>query len=141
MDKRAMGRIHEADDAVVNWAVQDRRNVNPPIGRRRQRERQDVGNGLVGLLGVGDEHPHIAVTFTARVGGESDLLRLNRRILDQRWNSSASAARIELPAMVSTFDAVSLHSSKRKWHAAVWADIAQSRDFAFGGPTNHDRET
>ena len=78
MDERPVERINQTDDAIIDRAVHQLRNLNHSIRRGRQGERRDVRNRLVRLQRVGDEHPHIAVSFAARIRADANFVGLDR---------------------------------------------------------------
>ena len=130
MDEGSVCRVHQADNSVVDRTVQEGRNLNHAIGRRRQRKRRDVGNCLIRLLRIGDEHPHIAVSFATGVGRHADLLGLDWRALYQSGNALAAAFVVESPAMIGALHAIVAHVSERQRHAAMRANIPHGRDIS-----------
>ena len=140
MDEGAMGRVHQADDAVVDGAIQQRRNMNHPIGRRGERQSRHLRHDLVRLLRVGNKDPHIAVSLAAGIGRDADFVCLNGGVCDQRRNPLATTGLIEPPAMVGAFDAVAVHLAERERHPPVGANVAHGCDGPLGGFADEDRE-
>ena len=130
MDEGTVGRIQQPDDAIVNGTLQGGRVMNHPIRGRGKRQRQHVRDGLVRLLRVGNEHPYVAIPFTAGVGGDTNFVDLNGGVLDQRRNFPATACLIELPTMIGTFDTVAFHFAEGQWHPTMGTNVAHGCDGA-----------
>jgi len=132
MDKGAVERIHQADNAVIDRAVEQRRKLNHSIGRGRQGKRRDVGNRLMRLQRVWNEHPHITISLMTRIRGHADLVGLDGRPLDERRNVLAPAFVIESPTVITTLHAIAAEPPEGERHSTVRADIPEGCDISRG---------
>lgn len=112
MDEGAMGWIHEADDAVVDGAIEDGRDLHHAVGRGWQRQTRQFRHRLIGLLRIGEKDPHVSIFIPAGIGCDADFLCLKWGAFDQSGDMAAAAARVELPAMIRTFDALAVKMAK-----------------------------
>ena len=130
MDERAMGWIHQADDAIVDRAIEDGRDLHHAIRRGGQRQTRQIRDRLIELLRIVKKDPHVSIFIPAGIGRNADFLRLKRGTFDQRGDMAAAAARIELPAMVRAFDPLPVKMAERQRHPAMRTDIPHGRDLA-----------
>src|SRR5262249_30350527 len=107
-----VSRVHQAYNAIVDGAIQKPGKMNQPIWRRWERQWRHIRDSLVWLLRVWDEHPDIAIPFTANISRDADLVHVNRGVFGQCRNPLAPARLIKLPPMVRTLDTVAFHLSK-----------------------------
>src|ERR1700756_5389969 len=71
MDKRAVGRVHQADDAVVHVAGQIGGEVGRPGFPGEARQRRwfgEVFGAQAAAAGIGYVHPGVAVALYAWIG-------------------------------------------------------------------------
>ena len=114
--------------------------MNHPIGRRRERKRRHIRNGLTRSLRIRDKHQHIAVSFAARVGGDADFVDVNEGAFDQRRNSPATSFLIEPPTVVGTLNTVAFHFAEGQRHPAMGANVTHGRDGAVRSFADEDWE-
>ena len=139
MHKGTVGRVHESDDAVVDGAVQNRRNLDHAIGFGRERETREFRNRLFRLLRIREKHPHVPILILAGVGRDADLFGLERGPFHECRNMAAAATGIELPSVIGAFDALSIKVSERERHAAMGAYVAHRRHLALAVTADEDR--
>src|ERR1019366_3144827 len=130
----AVGRIHQADDAVVHTD----RHVGGEIGgfvfadefrHFRSGKRRLVGFGKACTNGalIGKKDPNKTVSLFAGITAGIDAVNLQLLIRGERGNQLALAGTgLKAPAMVAALDLLAVKAAARERHAAMGAGVAQS---------------
>ena len=134
MDKRAVCRIHQSDDSVIDAAWQISSQICDFVmlaeffdfGSRRWRG-SGLGKAGAGETGIRNEYPNEIVAFFAGITAGIDAIDFQFLIGDQRWNQrTLSGVRVEPPAVIRTLHLCAVQLSAGKRHAAVRTGIAES---------------
>ena len=109
MDIGAVGGVHQADDGVVDVAVEIHRLDQLGLAADHAGEDRRLMVRFRRIAGV-RRHPDEDKTlaFTHRIGSHADAVRLEGLILDQRRNGGADPVGAEAPAVIGTFDRLAL---------------------------------
>ncbi|MNQ95969.1 hypothetical protein D3C85_1115540 [compost metagenome] len=144
MDEGAVGGVHQADDGVVDMAVEihglDQLHLALGAGEER---RLVVGLGRIARVrGHPDEDQALALAH--RIGPDLDAVRLKGLILDQGRNGGADAVRTEAPAVIGALDRLALarlldQTPGRQGRGAMRTDVAHGIDLARTRPADQDR--
>ncbi len=144
MDVRPVGGIHQADDGVVDMAVE----IHPLDQARladgaRKLRRLLIRLGRVAGVGRHPDEDH-ALALAHRIGADLDALSLKRLILDQRRDGRADAVGPEAPAVIGAFDRLALaglldQPPGRQRRRAVGTDVAHPIDLAGARAADQDR--
>ena len=109
VDVRAVGGVHQADDGVVDMAVEIHRLDQLGLAADHAGEDRRLMVRLHRIAGVRrhpDEDDPLALAH--RIGPHANAVRLERLILDQRRNGGADAVGTEAPAVIGAFDRFAL---------------------------------
>src|ERR1051325_1395657 len=139
MHERPVRRIHQPDDSLVHMRRQIARQVSALVSlaeRSQLRYRgRSLGQSRRGRIHV---HPNVAVALLAEVMPGKDPLRLQFVLARQRWNLHAlPAASIELPAVISALQVLSVKPSVRERDAPVRTGIAHRKRLSLVRPSQH----
>src|ERR1700728_3827771 len=135
MNEGTVGGIHEADDAVIDadrhFGLQIgefvlraeffdlRSQVGSPKGR---------GESQAWRARIGDKHPNKTVLFFAGITARIDAIHFEMLIGGERGDQLALAiVHVELPAVVSALEILSIESAAVERHAAMRAGVAQRK--------------
>jgi hypothetical protein len=139
-----VGGVHQADDGVVDMAVEIHRLDQFGLAAHNAWEdRRFVirRHRIAGVRRHPDEDDPLALAH--RIGPDADAVRLEGLILDQGGNSGADAVGPKAPAVIGAFDGLALaglfdQPTGRQGRGAVRTDVAHRIDLArAGAPDQH----
>ena len=116
MDKRAVRRVHQPDDGVV-----DRRCEADSLDEIGWSSVEPVEQGDLGRWGGVDaeEHPDVPLHLTHRVAAHMDMLGREGLARHQRRDKGALPAGVETPAVIAALDLTPVKSAGAQRHAAM----------------------
>ncbi len=119
-----MRRVHQADDGVVDAAMEELALV-PAWARVRHADARWLALRRRRLAaGGGHVDPDEPVLLAHRIGFDLDVRRLDRLAADEGGYRCADAVAAEAPAVIGAFDrVVRQHLAGRERHAAMRADV------------------
>src|ERR1700691_2761223 len=128
VNKVPVGPIHEADDAVIHPTGQFGSQVGDLVFSTETRDswrshgwRNSFGEARAWRRRVGNEDPEVIVELFAGVSPGVDTIDLEVLVGGERGNELAlSAVGVEPPAVVATFELLTVETTVGKRHAAVW---------------------
>ena len=141
----AVGRVHQADDGMVDMGVEihrlDHLRIAPDDAGKQGR--LVVRIGRVTWIGGHPDKDH-PLAFTDGIGPHPDAIRLIGLVLDQGGDGGADPVRAEPPAVVAALDGLALarffdQSSGGQGRRAVRADVAHRIDLTRAGPADQHR--
>ena len=145
VDIGAVRRVHQADDGVVDMAVEIHRLDQLGLAAHHAGEDGRFVVRLHRIAGV-RRHPDEddPLAFAHRIGPHADAVRLERLRLDQRRNGGADPVGPEAPAVIGAFHRLALaglldQTPRRQGRGPVGADVAHRIDLARAGAADQNR--
>ncbi len=148
MDKGSVGRVHQANNAVVDTY----RHVGGEVGELAFfAELLDLGRSrwgldLLGKAGAcrrrfGDVDPDELIVLFAGVASGINAIDFQSLTCGQGGNELAlTSVGVEPPAVVSALDLLSIELPAMQGHAAVWAGVTQGEGLSLMVATEYQRD-
>ncbi len=137
MNKGAMRRIHQSNDAVIDVAGKIGGQVRRAKARaeflqfRHGRQIGAICNIQPPGTGRRKIDPGMAIPLPAGIGGGKDAAAIQRVVPGERGNlQTLTTDRRKAPAMIFAGNGPGLEASAGKWNTAMRATVAQREDLA-----------
>ncbi len=144
MDEGPVRRVHQADDRVVDMAVEVHGldQLGLALGAGEERRLMIRLGRIARVRGHPDEDQALALAH--RIGPHTDAIGLEGLILDQGRNGGADAVGAEAPAVIGALDRLALarlvdQTPGRQGRRAVGADVAHGVDLARARAADQNR--